>query len=761
MKEIILIIPNSIRNNIIKLAREKYYNYNIKFFSLEEFTGKYTFLYDNRTIYNLMKEFNIDLSSALVFLNNLCYISDLLDNDKMKLLKDIYAYLDSNNLLIYDYKFRNYVLDKDIYIYGYGYINKYYMKIFKDLNYKVINYKYRNNVIDNIYEFNYIDDEVIFVIDNICNLLRKGISINKIKLIIFEEYREVIYRLFKIYNIPISIKKRSIYSTSYVKSILNNFANTDNILDSIYNDDIKEKIVKVLNNYSFIDDKNEVYEMLVNDFKNTYLYDNINGVCVCDINDYFEDDDYVFLMGFNKENIPHLYKDDDYFSDYEKDILGYDTSLLLNINKKIDVIKRIYDINNLTISYKLYDNSGVYSTCDLLNDVNIIKDYKRMYINSNMSNKIFLVNYLDDLVKYNIKNDDLDLLYSNYSIKYMEYDNSYHKISTDKLYKYLNNSLYFSYTALNNYYECKFKYYISNILKINLIKDDFNIIIGNMAHYILSHMEDDNFDLDECYLKFLNSSRDLSSREKCLLNNVKEELRTAGEIIRRQYDYMSFDKVMTEHEVCVNKDSKIKVIFKGVIDKVIYKEEEDNTYLVVIDYKTGNSNYINLNNMKYGLSLQLPIYLYLSSKMNIKNIKIVGFYLQKLFNINMNNTKDYDEEREKSLRLEGYTINEENVISKFDSTYSDSKLIKSMKLTSKGFSSRSKVLSCEDINNIIDSTDNIINTATEEILEGDFLINPKIINGKNASCLRCEYKDICYVREKDYIYINEEVNDEV
>lgn len=62
----------------------------------------------------------------------------------------------------------------------------------------------------------------------------------------------------------------------------------------------------------------------------------------------------------------------------------------------------------------------------------------------------------------------------------------------------------------------------------------------------------------------------------------------------------------------------------GVIDKVLYKEEADYTYLVVVDYKTGSTN-INLKNMMYGLGLQLPIYLYLSSKMELKNIKIVGF----------------------------------------------------------------------------------------------------------------------------------------
>lgn len=763
MKEYVLITPNKIKNKIIEIVRSKYYNYNIKFMSLEDFIKKYIFDYNNKTIYYLMKEYDINLSSALVYINNLYYISDKLDNNKMNILKEMKEYLDNNKLLIYNDRFREYIKDKEIYIYGYDYLDKYTLSILKDLNYKTIDYKYRDNNIYNIYEFDYIDDEVIFVIDRIYELLRKNIDIKKIKLIITNEYKEVIYRLFKIYNLPISIKKRSIYSIKVVKDVLSNLDNIDNNLDIIKDDDIKDKVVKVLNNYSFINDKEEVRELIVNDLKNTYLDEGSSGIKISNINDYFEDDDYVFLLGFNKENIPILYKDNEYFSDKEKEILGYDTSNELNINKKIEVIKKIKNINNLIITYKLRDNNNSYTMSDLLIDINIIKDYKISYNNSNMANKILLANKLDNLVKYNVKEDDLDLLYSNYNIPYMKYDNKYHNIDKNKLYKYLDNKLLLSYTAINNYEKCKFKYYISNILKINIINNDFNIIIGNVAHYILSHIDDKDFDIDNSYNNYLKSIRPLTNRELFILSNVKDELSTIIKVIREQYQYMSLDQSMKEKEIYVNKDKNIKVTFKGVIDKVLYKEEDNKTYLVVIDYKTGSSDAIDLKNMEYGLNLQLPIYLYLSSKMELKNIKVVGFYLQKLFNMpSINGTNDYDEERAKTLKLEGYSINEENILSKFDNNYSNSNIIKSMKVTPKGFSSNSKVLSEEEINTMIDNTDKIIDTAIKDILEGDFSINPKVINGKSISCDRCEYKEICYQRENDIVYINrEEDNNEV
>ena len=375
-----------------------------------------------------------------------------------------------------------------------------------------------------------------------------------------------------------------------------------------------------------------------------------------------------------------------------------------------------------------------------------------------MMNKIFLAMKLDNLVKYNIKDKDIDLLSSNYDISYMQYDNKYHSIDKDKLYKYLNNKLLLSYTALDNYYKCKFKYYLNNILKINIIKDDFAILIGNVCHYVLLHMDDIDFNFSNVFDEYISNEREFSKRELFFLTNIKEELEFIITTIRKQYTYSTFDKNMKEKEVYVNKDKNIKVTFMGKIDKVLYKEEDDITYIVVIDYKTGSTN-INLKNMEYGLGLQLPIYLYLSSKMELKNVKVVGFYLQKLFNTTLDNSKDYDFARENNLRLEGYSIDEENILSKFDTTYNDFKLIKGMKTTSKGFSTYSKVLSEEEIDDMLSNTDKLIDKAIDNILEADFEINPKVINGENVSCSFCEYKDICYLREKDKVYINKESED--
>ena len=753
MNECLLLVPGILKKDIIKIVRERYYDYNIKFMTLEEFIKKYVFDYDNKTIYCVMDRYNVNYDTAVIYLNNLYYISDKISSNKMDKLREIKKYLDENGLLIYNDKFKSYVLDKQIYIYGYDYINKYYLSVLEGLNYNIIDRKYNKHDISRVYSFNHIEDEVLFVANKISKLLKNNITIDKIKLIISSEYKEVIKRIFMFYNIPINVSKSSVYSTYVCKRVLDNLNDIENVLDDIKDIDIKNKIIGVLNNYSFISDKERVKELIINDLKNCYL-DNLNsGVEILSLDNYFDDDAFVFLMGFNKENYPKIYKDNDYFSDREKCVLGYDTSLIINDNERNSVVNKILNIKNLTISYKKYDNSGNYSKCDLFEDIITQEVIDRDYSASNMMNKVFLTNMLDNLVKYNVVCDDIGLLYSNYDIPYMKYDNSYKGIDKNKLYKFLDNKLTLSYTSFDNYNKCKFKYYLNNILHINVFKDDFAIIIGNICHYVLSNMDNDDVDVYKYFDDYVEKEREFTSREKFFIDGIRNEMEFIVNTIRKQFSYSSFDRRMYEKKVYVNKDRDIKITFMGVIDKVLYKEEDGITYLSVIDYKTGSTD-IKLDNMEFGIGMQLPIYLYLSSNMKLDNVKVVGFYLQKLLSNNLDNSKDFYTARENTLKLEGYSIDNESILSKFDNTYNDSKLIKSMKTSSNGFYAYAKVLDEDKMEKLISDTDNLIDKAIDGITSLDFRIDPKVINGDNVSCKFCDYKDICYRREKDLKYIN-------
>ena len=365
--------------------------------------------------------------------------------------------------------------------------------------------------------------------------------------------------------------------------------------------------------------------------------------------------------------------------------------------------------------------------------------------------------YLDDYVKYGIKDNNLDLLYSNYDKNnYLEYDNKFSGIDKDSLLDYLNNELTLSYSSIDNYYKCGFKYYLNNILKIDEFQETFYTIIGSLFHFVLSKMNDDSFDLEKEYNYFLKD-KEFSNKERFFLDNLKNNLSFIIEAIRKHQFISGFTNMLYEHKIDIKLMDSPYVHFKGFVDKIMYKENPSETLVSIIDYKTGNTD-INIKNLKFGLSMQLPIYLYLVSNSDIlKNIKFTGFYLQHILNVDLNkkSNKTKEENDYDNLKLQGFSTNNLNRLSTFDSTYENSEMIRGMKLTKEGEIIKSaNTLSDDEINEILKLTNDKIMEATKKILNSEFDINPKILNKKNVSCEYCTYKDICYHTEKDNVYLD-------
>ena len=195
----------------------------------------------------------------------------------------------------------------------------------------------------------------------------------------------------------------------------------------------------------------------------------------------------------------------------------------------------------------------------------------------------------------------------------------------------------------------------------------------------------------------------------------------------------------------------------GIVDKIMYKTINDKTVVSIVDYKTGNPM-ISLDNVTYGIGMQLPIYLYLVSKSNkFKNVIIGGFYLQKVLNtvVNNDNSSSYETLKKNNLQLQGYSTSNEEVLDLVDKSYNDSLVIKGLRTSSKGFYSYSKVINESEINKLVSEVDDRIENAFNGVSEGKFDINPKRIGKINKGCEFCKYYDICYRKENDIVNLKE------
>jgi len=764
---LVLIVPSNIKDSLIEKVRRENKLLDITFITKSEFIKKVTFDYDNKTIYYLMNKYNIKYEVAKIYLDNIYYISDKeYKSSKLNKLVDIKKELIDNNLLIIDKYYSNYLKSKNICVYGFDYIDKYFLSILNKFdNIEIINKEYNNYDINTIYEFEDIELEIEYVVNKICELIDNNVDINRIKLVISSEYNSYIDRIFKLYNIPISVNKTSIYNTyvgSYfidnIESDINNTLLKIEQMDS----DIYNKIINILNKYTWCNDYLLVKDMLIHDFKNTYISNELsNSIEVISLKDNnINDDDYVFVMGFNQGSIPIIYKDEEYITDNICDEVGLETTKDKNIKEKEIILNNLKNIKNLIITYKLKSNTDTYYISNLYDEIgcNIEKVNVNNYKYSEGMNKIKLTKKLDKLVKYGIIEDDLGLLYNNYEVNYNSFDNKYTKINKDNLHKFLNNKLLLSYSSLDNYNKCAFRYYLSNILKISIYEETFMTNIGTIFHEVLSKMNNNDFDLDMEYNNSINNlDKEFTIKEKFFLNKLKGELEFIIDMIRKQADLSELDKYLYEEKIYTNVEGNINITFMGIVDKIMYKEYSDKTVVAIIDYKTGNPN-TNLNNVIYGLDMQLPIYLYLAKNTNkLKNVEIAGFYLQKILNneIVKDYKNSYNKLKEDNLKLVGYSNSNENILSKFDTTYEDSRVVKSLKTSSKGFYAYSKVIDNDNIDKIVNIIENKIKENAKDIEDANFSINPKKQKDDLIGCKFCKFNDICFRKEEDIVRIKE------
>lgn len=760
----LLIIPNHLKETILLSFCDELKN--IKIMTESEFLKKYYFDYDLETIYYLMNKYKLKYEVVLIYLKNLYYVENKeYSNEKLNKLVEIKKELEEHNLLKYKPLFLNKLKSMNIVFYNFYDLDKFYLNLIDNLkkitSVEVINEENNCYYEHKIYEFKNAEEEVEFVATKICELVLSGVNINNIVLLNSSDiYTNHIKRIFKYFSIPINIKDNNSLlgtkmGTFFLENINSDISKTFELLEINFdlknslNLEIYNRLITISNKFSFVSDYMEIKELLKVELLNTKLSDVIldEAVKVEVLEDYIpNDNEYVFLLGFNQGECPKNLKDEDYINDLLKEKLNLSTTTSKNIIHNKKIISIIKNAKNLWITYKLNGEQGSLTVSSLNAKLNyeVIHNIKISYNYSNLNNNLKLARYMDDYLKYGSKNEDLDLLNNTYKNNvYRKYDNKFNSI------KKTSENITLSYSSMDNYYKCSFKYYISSILKLNCYEETFMTYIGSLFHYVLS--KKDNLSLEDSITEFMNNNpKEFTNKENFFLEKLKKDLEFILDVIKKQKDYTNFHNALYEKYIEIPKGNDK---FIGIVDKILLNDNK--TLGAIVDYKTGNPS-LELNYIEYGLGLQLPIYLYLINKIN-PDIEIVGFYLQKILPslITRNPLKDITSQKRDLLKLQGFSLSEEEKLSEFDKTYIDSELIKSMKVGNNGFYAYSKTLTKNNMENIVKIIDQKIDEALTNIHNNNFDINPKVINNKNIGCEYCKFKDICYMTEKDIVRLKD------
>lgn len=733
------------KNKVLKYFSSKRKLINLKIMTKQEFVNHYFGKIKNEAIYYLMKKYQYCYDIAVTYLKNFLWIEEL------------YHELKQNNLIeenpLFKKNIKRIVLLEQVDPFIQKEIEKYeHIEFLEEIQ--------NNNPV--IYELETLEEEVNYMFLTISNLLKQT-TIQKIYIIDYnKEYQNMIRRYSFLYHIPINFNEgKDIYGLIEVQKFLKSLENNslEESLKEITTKEILNIVIDICNQFSDCEDKNIFIEIIKQKIRQTKIYPKKkkNAINIASLEE-IEKDNYYFLIGFNQGIMPLIYKDEDLLSDKEKKKKLIFTSDQKNKLEKMKIIKLIKNTDHLFISYKLKSYSEEYYPSPLIDELElqVCRPNIKNYSYSNLYNQLDLSKKLDSFIKFNEKNLDLNLLYHSYpTIPYLTYDNSYHSIANSDFQKYTNGKLLLSYSSLDHYNRCGFRYYISNLLKLNKYEETFMTLIGNLFHYILSIAFSDNFDFEREFEDYIKDKQ-LTNKEKFFINKLKEDLKYTIDIIKEQDKTTSLKNALYEQKIFVSQNHKIQVTFMGIIDKLKYCEENGQTIVAIIDYKTGTPD-INLNNSIYGIEMQLPIYLYLAKNSKLKNVQIAGFYLQKIIHNKLPYQKEkYESAKKKLYRLDGYSNDNIEILKQFDSNYSDSSMIKGMKLSSKGFYAYTKVLNQNQMNKLEQLTKEKIKETTDNILNLQFDINPKKIGQNLIGCEFCSFKDICYQREENIVYLKEQ-----
>lgn len=783
---ILVICPGSYKEKILDSINREKKILDINFLSLADYKKNYYFDYGVKAVKFLMEKFNISPENAKEVLQNIIYVEDKqYNNEKLDKLVEYKNALDKEGLLTYNPLFKKYLSNKNVIVVGYGKLSKQDEKIIEGKTVEIIDFDKQSKKYE-IAEFDSIEEEVEHLYNSISDLLNKGVDINNIYVLnVTSDYDSYFKRYNSYYNFTVEENnKGSILGTKLAQDFIGllDTKTRQEIYDILVeaDNDISTKLIGVLNEYVGFEPK-DVKELIINDLKpmkvsNSYK----NVVRIADVLDNFNENEHVFLLSFN-DKFPNTKKDTDYINDSIKILVDLPLVEEENELTKENVKTYLSNIDNLHISYSKASPFNVYDKQILFLESDV--EYKHIELSYEYSEKLNRTKYskhLDQYRKFDEKSEDIDKLYKAYAKNnYFNYDNRYKKLTSEQVQniaRQINSNsnkdsdeLTLSYSSMNGFYECQFKYYLDSVLNIKEPFGTYYTRLGNVCHGVLEDLYmDSNFEFESSWNKQIDKLQEghkepvfSGANEDYFAGKVKEELKQDITIVLEQKANSLLDKTECENRFKVKVDDKIN--FTGFIDKVMYKDNDDHYLAAVVDYKTGDAH-IDRKIMAHGLSLQLPSYLFLMRNADNfdKEIKFIGFYIQNIINTNRkyDTKKTLEELKAESMKINGISSNLPDRVSSLDLSLDlgvSSSTVQGLSMNKDGSLKKSpKLYSDDEFEELITLVEEKIKEAGHAILNGEFNINPKLRGKDNLSCEYCRFAPICYKRASDLTRLEKE-----
>ncbi len=757
----IVIAPYQMHKNLLAKYRQNDVLSDVKIISKNELLGEYYGLVNEGAIPFLMKEHHYSYDNSVALLKYVPFANKEL-NDLYKIKEELIE----KHLLVKNEYLAQFFKNNEVLIHGYSKTDKELITVLDALS---VDYRFITNDAKNdggdleTFETQY--DEVFAVLNKIASLLDEGTDINKIY--IYSVNNEYIYPLkefssgfgFKVDD----NKSHSLYVTPVAREFLKEFIDGKDIntakerIADCFDKELLDDLFNVIDKCADAEmDFNAQLEYLVGELKATSVgHKQYKDVVKIISQPIYENDAHIFVIGFAQGQYPKSERDNGLISDENKIKINLNSSLEETDNNQNVLLDFFNSDNHFYFSFAERSIGNKYFVSPLA------KVLKLKTKKNDLPNVIYSKDMVDfyyaklrDLKEfYKEAGSDYHALEQISDIPYGQYDNSFTGVNA------LNEDmeLRFSYSKINDYYQCPFRYYVGNILEIDPFEGNFATKFGSVAHKIFELHNNPDFDFDKVFDEEVKKQEFLEE-ELPIIENLRIQIKRASDAIRLHQHYMNNPKIITEKKLGMSLGKKSYL--SGVIDKSIIFDDK---YLVLVDYKTGSDSF-DSNYISEGVSLQLPTYCLLAKKDNeFKNYQIIGTFINNVVNTKL--AYGFDEETliDPYYRLNGKITQDLDLIGQVDKTIYDGKsqFIKSVSITKDGRFSKSNSLVGKD------EFDNYAEVALRKYLEADanirrnnFIINPLYKSKSDNACKYCEYRDICYVKKTQRRYLYNPADDE-
>ena len=208
-------------------------------------------------------------------------------------------------------------------------------------------------------------------------------------------------------------------------------------------------------------------------------------------------------------------------------------------------------------------------------------------------------------------------------------------------------------------------------------------------------------------------------------------------------------------EFALSEEEKMRL--RGRIDRVDVMDNGADTYVKIIDYKSGQTKF-SLLSMYHGLQLQLVVYLNAAMELmkrrpHTGEILPAGVFYYHVDEPVIETEGAFSEEEIwqgvfEKLRLDGIVNEDPQIISAMDETFTDRSDVIPVSRTKSGeLSKTSKVYSTEQFAQISAYVNHVIEGLGRRMLAGEITVNPYDLKGKTA-CTWCGYRSICGFDER-------------